>query len=202
MRILKVEKTQGFTLFELLVAIGLGMSVLAVVTTTFIAQAKVYNAQEQIKEMEQNARGVLDMITRELKMAGYKPNGGSFSGLPFSATELRIQADVDGNGSIPSSGVTLEDIRYSYDSANIRITRQEGPGGSVEPMANNITAFIFTYVKADGSLATSSADTLAIRQINITITARTAKPVPNYAANNGYRTYTLAATVTPPNLAL
>ena len=202
MRLLKLGKTQGFTLFELLVAIGLGMSVLAVVTTTFIAQAKVYNAQEQIKEMEQNARGVLDLITRELKMAGYKPNGGSFSGLPFSETELRIQADLDGNGNIPSSGVTLEDIRYSYDSANIRITRQEGPGGSVEPMANNITAFIFTYVKADGSLATSSADTLVIRQINITITARTAKPVPNYAANNGYRTYTLAATVTPPNLGL
>ena len=118
MRILEPGKTQGFTLFELLVAIGLGMSVLAVVTTTFIAQAKVYNAQEQIKEMEQNARGVLDMITRELKMAGYKPNGGSFSGLPFSATELQIQADADGNGSIPSSGVTLEDIRYSYDFAN------------------------------------------------------------------------------------
>jgi Tfp pilus assembly protein PilW len=186
----------------LLVAIGLGMSVLAVVTTTFIAQAKVYNSQEQIKEMEQNARGVLDVMTREIKMAGYKPNGGSFSGLPYSATELRIQTDLDGNGSIPSSGATLEDIRYVYDSSNLRITRQEGPGGSVEPMADHIVRFNFSYVKGDGSLATSSADTLLIRQINITITARTAKADPNYALNGGYKTYTLTATVTPLNIDL
>jgi len=201
MAILKLGKTQGLTLIELLVAIGLGMSVLAVVTTTFIAQAKVYHAQEQIKEMEQNARGVLDLITREVKMAGYKPNGGSFSGLPYSATELRIQADLDGNGSIPS-GATLEDIRYVYDSANLRITRQEGSGGSIEPVADNIVLFNFNYVKNDGSFATSSADTHLIRQISMTITARTAKADPNYAVNGGYRTYTLTATVTPLNMGL
>jgi hypothetical protein len=145
---------------------------------------------------------VLDLLNREIKMAGYRPNGGSFSGLPFSATELRIQADLDGNGNIPGSGTTLEDVRYSYDSANLRVMRQEGPGGSVEPMAENITVFNFAYVKADGSLATSSADTALIRQVNITIGARTARPDPTYGANGGYKTYTLTATVTPPNLGL
>jgi len=199
---LKSGKTAGLTLFELVVAMGLGMSVLAVVTTTFIVQAKVYRAQELIKETEQNTRGVLDVITRELKMAGYKPNGGGFSGLPFSTTELRIQADLDGNGNIPTGGATLEDIRYSYDGANLLITRQEGPGGSVEPIADNIPLFTFAYVKADGTLATSSADTPLIRQIKITIGGRTAKPDPHYGANGGYRTYTLTTTVTPLNLGL
>lgn len=196
------KRQQGFTLVELLVAIGLGMSVLAILTTTFIAQARVYNAQEQIKEMEQTARGVVDVITRELKMAGYKPNGGSFSGVPYDAGQLRIQADHDGNGGIPVSGTTLEDIRYTFESANLRIMRQEGPGGSIEPMANNVTAFNFSYVKADGSLATSTAETPLIRQVNIAVTARTAKPDPNHSANGGHRTYTLSATVTPLNLAL
>ncbi len=202
MTALNLGKTQGLTLFELLVAIGLGMCALVVVTTTFIAQAKIYNAQEQIKEMEQNTRGVVDVIARELKMAGYKPNGGSFAGLPYSTTELQILADLNGNGTIPSSGTTLEDIRYAYDSDNLRITRQQGADGSVEPMAINITAFNFTYANADGSLATSEAETASIRQVNISITARTAKPVPNHTADNGYLTYTLAATVTPPNLGL
>jgi type IV pilus assembly protein PilW len=200
MTVAKLSKVRGLTLFELLVAMGLGLSILAVVTTTFIAQAKVHKAQELTKDMEQNTRGVLDVMTRELKMAGYKPNGGSFSGLPFSTTELRIQADLNGNGTIPGSGTTLEDVRYSYDSANLRIMRQEGPGGSIETMADNVMLFSFAYVKADGSLATSAADTPVIRQINITIGARTARPDPTYAANGGYRTYTLTATVTPPNL--
>jgi Tfp pilus assembly protein PilW len=202
MTALKYGNTQGLTLFELLVAIGLGMSTLVLVTTTFVAQAKVYNAQEQIKEMEQNTRGVLDVIARELKMAGYKPNGGSFAGLPYRTTHLQILADLNGNSTIPSSGTTLEDIRYAYDSDNRRITRQQGPDGTLEPMATNITAFTFTYTKADGSLATSEGETASIRQINITITARTAKPVANHTANDGYLTYTLATTVTPPNLGL
>jgi Tfp pilus assembly protein PilW len=202
MTVFKTGQNEGLSLFELLVAMGLGMSVLAVVTTTFIVQAKVYKAQEQVLEMEQNARGVLDVINRELKMAGYKPNGGGFSGLPFGTAELRIQADLDGNGSIPNSGTTLEDIRYAYDSANLRITRQEGPGGIAEPIADNIVLFNFDYLKADGSLAASSADTTLIRQIKITIGARTAAASPAYGANGGHKTYTLATVVTPPNLGL
>jgi hypothetical protein len=38
--------------------------------------------------------------------------------------------------------------------------------------------------------------------VSISITARTAKPDPNYTSNSGYRTYTVTATITPPNLAL
>jgi type IV pilus assembly protein PilW len=65
----KLRSATGFTLTELMVAMSIGMVVLAAVTTTFMAQARFYNAQEQINEMQQNARGALDVITRELKMA-------------------------------------------------------------------------------------------------------------------------------------
>jgi len=46
----------------------------------------------------------------------------------------------------------------------------------------------------------ATADEADIRQIKITITARTAKPDPGYGLNSGYRTYTLTSTLTPPNL--
>jgi hypothetical protein len=48
---------------------------------------------------------------------------------------------------------------------------------------------------------TTSAENDDIRQIKITITARTAKPDPDYTANGGYRTYTLTSYLTPRNLA-
>jgi len=195
---LKLTKTEGFTLIELMVSMGIGMVVLAAVTTTFMLQTKVYNAQQQINEMEQNARGVLDVITRELKMAGYKPNGGSFSGVTYSTTQLMIQTDLDASGGISTSTTANEQITYAYDSTNKQITRAVGSGSALV-LADNITAFTFSYLDSTGASTTTSAN---IRQVSISITARTANPDPNYTSNGGYRTYTVTATITPPNLAL
>ena len=195
---LKLKKTEGFTLTELVVAMGIGMVMLAGVATTFMSQTKIYNAQEQINEMEQNARGVLDITTRELKMAGYKPNGGSFNGVTYSTTQLMVQADLDASGGISTSSTANEQLTYAYDSTNKQITRAVGTGSAVV-LADNITAFTFSYLDSTGASTTTSAN---IRQVSISITARTANPDPNYTSNGGYRTYTVTATITPPNLAL
>ena len=195
---LKLKKKEGFTLTELMVSMAIGMVMLAAVTTTFMLQTKTYNAQQQINEMEQNARGVLDVITRELKMAGYKPNGGSFSGVTYSTTQLMIQTDLDASGGISTSATANEQITYAYDSTNKQITRAVGTGGALV-LADNITAFTFSYLDSTGASTTTSAN---IRQVSISITARTANPDPNYTSNGGYRTYTMTATITPPNLAL
>ena len=198
MQYCKLPSSSGFTLVELLVAMGIGMVVLAAVTTTFMAQAKFYNAQEQINEMQQNARGALDVITRELKMAGYKPNGGTFDGVTYNMSQLVIQADLDGSGGISTDSNANEQITYVYDSTNKQITRKVGTG-TVEVLADNITAFTFSYLNSSGATTTTSS---SIRQVAINITAVTAKPDPNYASNNGYRTYQITATITAPNLGL
>lgn len=198
MQYCKLRNVTGFTLTELMVAMGIGMVVLAAVTTTFMAQARFYNAQEQINEMQHNARGALDVITRELKMAGYKPNGGTFDGVTYGVSQLMIQADLDGNGGISTSGSANEQITYAYDSVNKQITRKMGTG-TLEVLADQITAFTFSYLNSSGATTTTSS---SIRQVAIGITATTAKPDPNYSTNNGYRTYQITATVTPPNLGL
>lgn len=204
MRLQKLERSEGFTLIELLVAMGLGMVALAAVTTTFMTQTKFYNAQEQINEMEQNARGALDIISRELKMAGYKRDtsgtgpvtGLTASGVNLDNSNLVIETDVNSDNSIDGSAGSLERITYSYNSANKQITRRLGSGTS-EVLADNITAFTFTYHKSDGTTATLASQ---IRQVELNITARTAKPDPNYTSNNGYREYPVTARITPPNL--
>ena len=198
MQYCKLRNVTGFTLTELLVAMGIGMVALAGVTTTFMAQAKFYNAQEQINQMQQNARGALDIITRELKMAGYKPNGGTFNGITYSTSQLMIQADLDSSGTLSTSSGANEQITYAYDSANKWITRKMGTG-TVEVLANDITAFTFSYLDSSGATTTTSS---SIRQVAISITSTTAKPDPNYSSNNGYRTYQITATITPPNLGL
>ncbi len=188
----------GFTLLELMVSMSIGMVILAAVTTTFMSQTKIYNAQEQTNEMQQNARGILDIVTRELKMAGYKPNGGSFSGVTYSTTQLMIQADLNSDGAISTDSTATEQITFAFDSANERITRTVG-SGSTQTLADNITAFNFSYLDASGAATTVSGN---IRQVSISVTAVTDKPDPNYTPNGGYRTYTVSATITPTNLAL
>lgn len=197
-RSIKFRNLEGFTLVELMVSMGIGMVILAAVTTTFMSQTRIYNAQEQINEMQQNARGVLDILSRELKMAGYKPNGGGFNGVTYSTTQLMVQADLNSDGAISTSSTANEQITYAFDNANEQITRAVG-SGSAQILAEHISAFTFNYLDSAGAATTVSAN---IRQVSITITAKTAKPDPNFTSNGGYRTYTMSATITPGNLAL
>ena len=193
------KSAAGFTLIEMMVAITLGMIVIAGATGTFTAQTRQNAAEEQISQMHQNVRGALDMIIRDLMQAGYKAPGGSVTGVTYSASQLLIQADLSANGTIDTSSTSLEYIIYVYDSANRRITRQLGTGGSAEVLAENITQCDFAYSDANGASTTTSS---AIRKVSITITGRTAKVDPSYSSNSGYRTYSVSADVTPPNLAL
>jgi type IV pilus assembly protein PilW len=197
-RSIKLRNPNGFTLVELMVSLGIGMVILAAVTTTFMSQTRIYNAQEQINEMQQNARGVLDILSRELKMAGYKPNGGGFNGVTYGTTQLMVQADLNSDGAISTSSTANEQITYAFDNANEQITRAVG-SGSAQVLAAHISAFTFTYLDSAGAATTVSAN---IRQVSITITAKTAKPDPNHTSDGGYRTYTTSATITPGNLAL
>ena len=202
----KDYRASGFTLMELLVAMSIGLVVLGAVAKTFTVQSRQNTAEEQISQMQQNARAALDLMVREIQMAKYDPAGTAFPagtyGVTYSASQLEIKADVfDENGTISTSSGSVEDIIYARDAASNYITRKLG-SGSAEIVADNITDFTFNYYDANGSAVTSSANSGNIRKVTISITARTAKPDPSFATNSGYRTYQISADITPPNMAL
>lgn len=193
-----MKNSGGFTLVELIVSMALSLAVLAAIAGTFTVQTRQNSAEEQMAQMQQSVRGALDLMIREIQMAGYKPAGGSFNGVQTStATTLRIKLDLDSSG-VETDGAT-DDISYSYDSATGLLTRTLNNGGSSATLADNITAFSFSYLDASGAATNTNT---VVRRVTISITARTARPDPSYAANNGYRTYQLTADVTPANLAL
>jgi type IV pilus assembly protein PilW len=199
------KNSAGFTLVELLIALALGLVVLTSVSNAFISQRKTYDAQEQMTELIQGTRAVMEIITREVKLAGFDPQKGisghtNVVGIPYSATQLELRADLDGDGTASASD-SNELIIYTHDGTNLELDRNAGQAWSgARLLAENIQAFTFTYWKSDGTEVLATADEADIRQIKITITARTAKPDPGYGLNSGYRTYTLTSTLTPPNL--
>ena len=117
---LKKEK-KGFTLVELLIAMAIALVVIAAVSSTFIFQQKTFNVQEQITEMQQGARAAIDMLTNEIMLAGYDPIGAGIVGVSYSASQLQIRADLNGNGNTSDSH---ENIIYTFDSTNNQIDRK------------------------------------------------------------------------------
>ena len=199
------NKENGFTLVELLIAMTIGLIILAALSSTFLMQRKIYDVQEQIVEMVQTARAAMDMMTREIRMAGYDPTGAGFDGITYDADQLEIKADMykTKNTGNPDGDTddSNEHIIYKYydkdSSYPYQIKRKTG-NGNFQPFAENIQSFTFEYLDNAGSSPTTTAD---IRQIRITITARTSKADADYSANNGYRTHTLISFITPRNLA-
>jgi type IV pilus assembly protein PilW len=189
------NRENGFTLIELLISMAVGLIVMGAVVSTFVIQRRTFDIQEQISEMTQNARASMDLMTREIRMAGYNPTGATFDGVTYSTTALKIQADLNGDGNTASG--SNEIITYSYDGTNKQIDRKLGTAGTPNALAENIQAFTFQYLGSNGAATATSA---SVREIRITITARTAKPDNNYGQNSGYRTYTLTTLITPPNL--
>ena len=187
------NKECGFTLVELLIAMAITGIILGTVVSTFITQRKTYALQEQITEMMQNARAAMETMTREIRMAGYHTIGAAFDGITYNAAQLQIRADLNSDGDTTD---TDENITYSHDAANLQIIRNEVAGAGNQPLVDRIQNFTFNYLDKDGNPTIISAD---IRQVRITITARTPKPDPKYAANGGYRTYTLTSVITPRN---
>ena len=199
----------GFTLIELLIAMAVGLIVLGAMYGVFTMHNKTFSNQEQIAEMQQNARAGMDMMTREIRMAGYDPTGAGFDGITYNADQLQIEADINDDGNIINDDESYdpnEHIVYKYydnDSEYPYQIKRKTGNGNFQPFAENIQDFTFVYLKADGvTEVTTSADNDNIRQIKITIIARTSKPDPDYTPNGGYRTYTLTSVITPRNLGL
>ena len=75
------NKAQGFTLIELLIGLAISLILMGVAVSIFNVQRKSYTLQEQVTEMQQNVRAVMDMMVREIRMTGYDPTDLGFVGI-------------------------------------------------------------------------------------------------------------------------
>jgi len=67
----KFKKNQGITLIELLVALVISGVLLAGVYRTFIGQQKTFVVQDQVVDMQQNMRAVINRMMSEIRMSGF-----------------------------------------------------------------------------------------------------------------------------------
>ena len=78
------SKARGFSLVELLIAVTLGLIVLAATTQLFKHGMSATVLVSQSSEMQQNVRSTLNLIAKDVSMAGSGLPSGGLS-LPFGA---------------------------------------------------------------------------------------------------------------------
>ncbi len=100
---LKGEKNRGYTLVEVLVAVALGLLIVAVLYNLMIVQQRSYANQNNVAEMQQNVRTAMNILTADLRMAGF---GFSVNGI-YNATAGTVYAVTPNNSSSAPDGITL-----------------------------------------------------------------------------------------------
>lgn len=199
----KMEKifreSRGFTLIELMIVVAVSGVLMGAVFSAYLAQQKVSTTQESVVEMQQNLRAAMTVMTTELRMAGYDPNGDGGIGivsanptaLSFSLYHPEYLADNDdndGDGTIDEADEDVKNILYDLSDANgdgaIDIGYQIGADVTKKvPIAERIDNIEFNYLDEDGNV---TADMDDIRWIQVSMLARARQADPDFTNTTTY----------------
>jgi len=180
---------QGFTMVELLVAMVVSLLALAAIYSTFLAQHRSYQVQNETAEMQQNIRTAMYYMQREIRMAGSNPYDtlplSSFGIIAAGPTSITFTEDIRGDnpGDPPDGAVDdpEENITYTLNGTNLERTDNVAAPLNPQVVAQNIDWLDFVYLNSAGNVTATLSD---IRSVEITIVARTNDPLLYGTTNN------------------
>ena len=118
-------RTSGLSLVELLVAIAIGLLVVAGVVQVYVSAKQAYRATEALARVQEAGRFAISALVRDIRMAG-------FTGCPAPGSgNITNIADLDGDGN-PDSG-------YDLTPSNAVSVQDEVTSGPAVPGTDTIT---------------------------------------------------------------
>jgi prepilin-type N-terminal cleavage/methylation domain-containing protein len=165
------KNQSGFTLIELIVAMVIAGLLLAVMVMAFTGQSRSFNTQQEISTLQEDMWAALQVLSRDIRMAGYDPTGkaaplttpaGKYADeFIYEASSTAFDAFQDINGSspgLPPNGTLTdpeEHIRYSFT------TPAAGSTASLTRSTNGVAANVIdnlTHVGFDYRIITKSGN--------------------------------------------
>ena len=186
----KAQDSRGFSLIELLVALGVTLVIMAVSARMLSMTMNVRARENQRTEAVSDVQRVLQTMSREIGNAGLGLKGNGITTYPASATELakiRVRSNLDAFMGDTDTGDTDEDIVFTLvddttvDPNQRYITRQDVNAKKVTMFADRIDALQFDFMKQDGTAA-AAADAERVR-----ITATVMLPAVGAAGQAGFQ---------------
>ncbi len=175
-----MRNKRGFTLVELLAAIGAGIILIAAIYTAVTFGYRSSVAVERKVTALEDARAALELMSTEIRMASYNPNFAlnpwpprcdgaaavpAYRGIQEATiNDITVQMDISENSIIGDNANEI--IRYAYDTANQRITRSTNCGGAqpflgdavanvnqrtVRVINNDLNISVFRYFNGTGT---------------------------------------------------
>ena len=202
-----MQTQRGFTLIELLIALAVGSLLMGGIYGILIQQRNVYAMHQQLLEMRQNVRMGLDVMSNDIRMAGFDPTGNAGAGIVTAEADL-MRFTLDRNGSGTIGDAAFEDVAYRARSGSLRIQSVRKKASGFQAVVDTIQRLRFCYVLTGSDPQTPcvpqvpAGELQNILAVRLTLTARASRRDPQYAENGGYRTLERVAVVQLRNVAL
>ena len=168
---------RGFTLVELLMALGVGVIVLTLIYSTYGGLTRSYTTQNAAAGMQQVMRAGIDFMVEDIIKAGLNPSEAPGFGIAVAnSTTIRFLADRNMNGT--PDDTDSEEITYRYIPADNRLEQcLYETVGTVDcaDFIDDVTDLTFSYLDEDGNDLgdpVAAADYPDIRSVGISLTVQ------------------------------
>jgi hypothetical protein len=195
----RTQEESGFGLVEFLMSTLVVMSLSAGIFTILTDMQSNSGYQAEVVSVMENTRVVMSTLGRYIVQAGSNPRAASFTPVTItSSTQVQICADVTGSSGgsqgDPDGDIldTDENVTMRYDQTARSIELVDG-NGTIQTLANYISAFTLNYFDKDGNVTTVGAD---VRKIRVTISGSSTVANPRTKKRFGL---TLTSDFTLPN---
>jgi type II secretory pathway component PulJ len=165
-----VSGSGGFSVIELVVALAVMLLVMTGIISLFTTLNRTYTTQNVAAAVQQVVRTGIDIMTRNIRMAGFNPlNINPIGIVEASTNKIRFRLDLDGNGEIEADADRNEDIAYLLNGNKQLIQQLNGNNASNRSLVDNVSDLKFKYLDADGQ---ETYDVDNVRAVEITLTVQ------------------------------
>ena len=160
----------GFSLFEILVALTIMLLVMSGIIKLFTSLNRTYTSQNVAAGIQQVTRAGIDMMTRNIRMAGLNPLKLEPIGIvEASPRKIRFEMDLNGSGTIETGAALREDVAYLLNTKKQLIQQYDGNKRSNRSLLDNVSELTFEYLDAEDQKTNNLA---AIRTVDVSLTVR------------------------------
>jgi type IV pilus assembly protein PilW len=169
---------KGFTAIELLVSLAILSIALTSIYSMYMSFIRTCTKEGAKIRVQQNVRSGLDMMIRDIRLAGLDPEGtGDFGIVAVTPQRIQFTADLDMDGEVDdadaSDGIDVPDLEhmaYEHDgngTLKMFLYKANGDPETDEIMAENVTDLTFIYYDSNDD---TTSDLDAIRTVDIRMT--------------------------------
>jgi len=183
---LHADTQAGFSLVELMMALGISMVILIAIYQVFTITSKNFTTQNVAANAQQSLRTAIGLMARDIRATGLDPIDTDNFGFEYAASaKIRITADSidsglgDFNGDVDE--VNFERITYEFQSNQIVQTLYEGTASqNPAPLIGNINNLQFAYFDTNNNdlidyglsppqVSADDLDSISTVEISITV---------------------------------